>query len=229
MNWLALFSNGKTNDKGRPIISNYQNMPTELNKMIHKKCTGSNSCEYEEYYEDSKKVEGKYYCKTHECVVESSEKNVTELVSSFEDGICLCHNRVGRKEIANLFDIEHMTGDFVSRDKSDKFIYPTTNVWFVSCNENAEIRLSGTNDGLTFQFNPTFGFVYAPYMTFTAKAAGDEGGLRLAGGLIVSDLLLNDRYAYVYIAPERNYAELLGEDYVPLTPHGNRSWRKYGY
>ena len=66
-------------------------------------------------------------------------------------------------------------------------------------------------------------------MTFTAKAAGDEGGLRLAGGLIVSDLLLNDRYAYVYIAPERNYAELLGEDYVPLTPHGNRSWRKYGY
>ena len=229
MNWLALFSNGKTNDKGRPIISNYQNMPTELNKMIHKKCTGSNSCEYEEYYEDSKKVEGKYYCKTHECVVESSEKNVTELVSSFEDGICLCHNRVGRKEIANLFDIEHMTGDFVSRDKSDKFIYPTTNVWFVSCNENAEIRLSGTKDGLTFQFNPTFGFVYAPYMTFTAKAAGDEGGLRLAGGLIVSDLLLNDRYAYVYIAPERNYAELLGEDYVPLTPHGNRSWRKYGY
>lgn len=228
MNWLALLSAG-TDGKGHPYINDYQGMPTKVDKMVHKSCTGSNACDYEEYYEDGKKVEGKYYCKTHECVVESSEESVAALVASFEDGVCLCHNRVGRKEIANLYSIDSMTGDFVNRDKSDKFIYPTTNVWFVSCNENAEIRMSTTKDGTSFQYNPTFGFVYAPYMTFTAKGAGNEGGLRLAGGLIVSDLLLNDRYAYVYISPEMNYADLLGKDAVPLLPQGNRSWRKYGY
>lgn len=228
MNWLALLST--YNDaKGHPALGDYQGMPTKVDKMIHKRCTGSNKCEYEEYYEDSKKVEGKYYCKTHECVVESTAASVADLVASFEDGICPCHNRVGRKEIAGAFDLDSLTGDFVSRDDADKFIYPTTNLWIVSCNENAEIRMSTTKDGTTFQYNPTFGFVYAPYMTFTAKAAGDEGGLRLAGGLIVSDLLLNDRYAYLYISPETNYADLIGENAVPLTPQGNRSWRKYGY
>lgn len=229
MNWLALLSNSN-DSKGHPNAGNYQGMPTAVNKMIHKSCTGSNKCEYEDYYEDSKKVEGKYYCKTHECVVESTAATVADLVASFEDGVCPCHNRVGRKEIAEAYNFDSLSvsEDFVSRDDAGNFIYPTTNLWIVSCNENAEIRMSTTKDGTTFQYNPTFGFVYAPYMTFTAKAAGNEGGLRLAGGLIVSDLLLNDRYAYLYISPETNYADLIGE-YIPLTPQGNRSWRKYGY
>ena len=89
--------------------------------------------------------------------------------------------------------------------------------------------MSTTIQNVGIQGNATFGFVYAPYMTYSSAALSSGNGLRMVGGLIVSDLILNDRYAYVYVAPDRNYAELLGDNAVPLPQQGNRTWRKYGY
>lgn len=216
MNWQALLGMNPS-------------MVDGISKCVHTNCAGGTACEYSANGPDGKKIDGGFWCKTHECKVESDAKDVSELVSSFVDGVCLCYNRVGRKEIDKNFNLSALTGDYVDRDASGNFVYPNTNVWFVSCDENAEIRMSTTIQNVGIQGNATFGFVYAPYMTYSSAALSSGNGLRMAGGLIVSDLILNDRYAYVYVAPDRNYAELLGDNAIPLTPQGNRTWRKYGY
>lgn len=224
MNWFALLQDGTS--KGLPIIGERASMPTAVNALIHKTCTGSHKCEYTQYKDGVKLEDGQWWCETHEYLVESTATTADELI---EDDVCPCVNRVGRKEIANRFNLNSLTGDFVSRDSAGNFIYPTTNLWFVSCDENAQIRMAQTKNNNSIMYNTTFGFVYAPYMTFVAKSPSNEGGLRLAGGLIVSDLLLNDRYAYIYVAPEINYSDLIGNNADVLMPQGNRSWRKYGY
>ncbi len=224
MNWFALLADGTSN--GLPVIGARDSMPKAVNKMVHKTCTGSHKCEYTQTKDGKKLEDGYWWCETHEYLVESTAATADELI---EDGVCPCVNRVGRKEIASSFNLDSFTGDLVSRDSAGNFIYPTTNLWFVSCDENAQIRMAQTKNNDHIMYNTTFGFVYAPYMTFVAKSPSAEPGLRLAGGLIVSDLLLNDRYAYIYIAPEINYSELIGTNTDWLTPQGNRSWRKYGY
>lgn len=216
MNWQALLGMNPS-------------MVDGISKCIHKNCAGGTACEYSASGPDGKKIDGGFWCKTHECKIESDANDVSELVSSFVDGVCPCYNRVGRKEIDKNFNLTALTGDNVDRDSSGNFVYPNTNVWFVSCDENAEIRMSTTIQNVGIQGNATFGFVYAPYMTYSSAALSSGNGLRMVGGLIVSDLILNDRYAYVYVAPDRNYAELLGDNAIPLTPQGNRTWRKYGY
>ncbi len=216
MNWQAL-------------LGMNPGMVDKISQCVHTNCAGGTACEYSANGPDGKKIDGGFWCKTHECKIESDAKDVSELVGSFVDGVCPCYNRVGRKEIDKNFNLSALTGDYVDRDASGNFVYPNTNVWFVSCDENAEIRMSTTIQNVGIQGNATFGFVYAPYMTYSSAALSSGNGLRMVGGLIVSDLVLNDRYAYVYVAPDRNYSELLGDSATPLPPQGNRTWRKYGY
>lgn len=94
------------------------------------------------------------------------------------------------------------------------------NVYLISDSEFADIDL---NAPMSF-FG---GFVYAPYMTFKT-IGGNEGGqgIAIAGGLIVSDYILDDKRGYMFFKPSIDISELFDEYLAPIT---KREWKKASY
>lgn len=318
-NWFYLLGGTVTQD-GDMLKYSYITSSIEStiinNQFIHVKCDGATKCDVDgtlKTYTDfnGKEAQG-YYCKTHECYVKEKDP---------VDGKCGCENHVGRKEIdaylaKNSFkyhdkhypktnaEIATDTEYGLNVDKNGDFIYPTVNVWLVSKDNNADIRLTSTlgkilkydatppsdttttvtdADGTetttkvhttisekggkriitvtttvtikyvdgtstttttteTFedrkigfvQSNTFMGYVYAPYMSFAADAGsgGGAGGTRVVGGLIVSDVKVNDWNSYIFCIPEKTYAEIgslstLSEDNPGK--QGDVSWRVYGH
>lgn len=223
MNWYALLS-GKYSGSSRAELEQFIHTDYNTYPCVYTD-TDDNGNRVYITDSDNNKVAG-YWCTTHKCVVE-------------DDDPSLCVDRVGRQEIDAYLATHTLTSDFIDyvdvdndgtfNASIDTFIYPTTNLWLVSCDENADIRLSNTKDGSSVIGDNYFGFVYAPYMTYSAMTFVNSAGFRMAGGLIVSDFVLSDYYAYLYIKPEINYTELIGDDAINLSSSGDVSWRKYGY
>ena len=118
--------------------------------------------------------------------------------------------------------------------------YIHNNIFLVTVDKNVSME---------FEVMQTFfaGFVYAPYMTFTASGGGGQGGM--LGGIIVSDYTMpqtSNTYVctvpydyYFRFVPEgsseeerKKYMEKLMADAGCTTSLGAanaRTWRKYGY
>ncbi len=82
--------------------------------------------------------------------------------------------------------------------------------------------------------NIFMGYIYAPYMSFSGDAGPTQttwGGVRLVGGLIVSDVKLHDWNEYIFCIPEKSYVDI--GDLDDLENIGNvedsGSWHIYGY
>ena len=94
-----------------------------------------------------------------------------------------------------------------------KIIYPTVNIFLVSCDESANIRLSVMEDGSSVIQNSFFGYIYAPYMTFNAYRANQGGGMvRLLGGMTVSDYIIDDSMSMIACWPEKMPEDLMSDD-----------------
>ncbi|MCH5205521.1 MAG: hypothetical protein J1F09_01125 [Oscillospiraceae bacterium] len=125
-----------------------------------------------------------------------------------------CVNHVGRKEIDDYLATHSAVAANMNRDSSGNIIYPTTNIFLVSCSESANIRLGyKANSTDALMQNGFFGYIYAPYMTFKGVDDGAGGGMvRLMGGLCVSDYIIDSSISMVACWPEKLPTDLMGED-----------------
>ncbi len=191
------------------------NMPDKVRKMIHS-ADGCTDCADPAKPEDNKYVECKnsngdkgYTCSIHGGFVEAETKPTT----------CQCTGRIEKDEFPEYY-------------YEGELQRPNVNIFLVSCSESADIQIGclkyplggkvGVNE------NVYYGYVYAPYMTYMDKSDGNGGGLKSAGGIIVSDYIMAGYYEYVYAKPDQSIEEIVGKDFDPVTPNANRSWRIHG-
>lgn len=135
--------------------------------------------------------------------------------SGFEKGAC--NNRLD-KEAVNTYCAS-------SGIALPDGIYPKCDIFLVSSEESSEIRLANDLAGNAIMHNGFYGFIYAPYMTFKAEGNSGSGGLRLCGGLIVSDYVINDFLSMANLYPTKMPDELMGESSERMTGLAAKSWK----
>lgn len=246
-NWFVLLG-GTINQNGG--VTWYNNVPMKTGTMatttvgfIHDECDETcSTCSYtvcagEESEEECPLCHKKYgyvECAKHEhkfqvCLNDDLDGDgvATDKCAKYQD--CgLCKNRVGRAEIDSY--LSYHPSYEIKMEKADdgSLIYPTTNIFLVSCEESADIRLSSTLGGVTIMQNAFYGYVYAPYMTFKGYGNNAGGGMvRMCGGMTVSDSILDDSMSYMACWPEKLPTELMGADCLndPLSGYGNFGWK----
>lgn len=158
-------------------------------------------------YEPEKKADGKYY---GVCANRIEPSTVTTKVNSVTASSPLWASTL--KE----------AGD------GTNWYMPNNNIFLVSCEESADIRLSNTVGGVTIMQNGFFGFIYAPYMTFKAYGNNAGGGyVRFCGGMIVSDYIIRDSMSFLTCYPDQLPESLMSEAdrQTALPPLASKSWK----
>lgn len=121
-----------------------------------------------------------------------------------------------------------MYSTLVAAGDGTDWYMPNNNIFLVSCEESADIRLSTTIGGETIMQNGFFGFIYAPYMTFKAYGNNAGGGyVRFCGGMIVSDYILRDSMSFLTCYPDQLPENLMSETdrNSVLDPLASKSWK----
>lgn len=93
------------------------------------------------------------------------------------------------------------------------------NILLISDDKNAEIDMQASKSFFS-------GYIYAPYMTFRT-IGGSSSGMAMAGGLIVSDYVLDDRRGYIFVAPTFDISGLMGG--AALESMTTRDWKRSLY
>lgn len=155
-------------------------------------------------------------CERHEYSFLYCPKCEESLKDSKFAGKCL--NRVGRQEIDKYLAENPDIAARMEKDADGNLIYPTTNIFIVSSEESADIRMSITKKGELVGSNTFFGYIYAPYMTFKGYGSNQGGGeLRFFGGATVSDFIFQDAMSFATCWPEK-----LPEELMSTTCHKNK-------
>ena len=115
----------------------------------------------------------------------------------------LCTSRIHRKAIKDAVD--NLSTEWKDRLKASgdgtNWYYPNNNIFLVSCDESADIRLATDRDGNAFDKSSLWGFVYAPYMTY--KGMGDGAGwVVFCGGMVVADYVIKNYDIYLACYPD---------------------------
>lgn len=203
-------------------------------QFIHRDCKEGDGCSYTE--EDSSRTcaacDGKL--KTVTCDVHGTvDTYCPNCQPNRMNNVGKCSNRIGKKEIDSYLMSHGSIKDKMMGDDG-KTIYPNVNIFLVSCDENADIRLSSraasknTEDPEVFIQNGFFGYVYAPYVTFKAGPSNSGGGMvRFLGGLTVSDYIIDDSYTMLSCWPDKLPEDLMGEESFKnkLPGIGTKSWK----
>ncbi|MDE7229054.1 MAG: hypothetical protein K2N56_01110 [Oscillospiraceae bacterium] len=198
-------------------------------KYIHRDCKAGDGCVYTETTSTNKcgSCEGKMKvvnCSVHGKLNEFCPTCQPEKKNNHAGD---CANHVGRTEIdAYLATNSTMKTRMTGSD--GKIIYPTTNIFLISCDESANIRLSIMSDGTNIIQNSFFGYVYAPYMTFKAYGNNAGGGMvRLMGGMTVSDYVIDDSMSMIACWPEKMPNDLMSDECKQnkLDGFDNKGWK----
>ncbi len=235
LDWAVL---GKlmTFTKGSDVVT-YNAMldaATLITPYIHNDCA---ACTYTKAKDETNKELDYYVCSVHKDAVidEDTYKNYDAASDP-----CLCHGMVMKDKItaatkdsiATQFEAAE---DLVQRAGLASYQYEddtaNVNLWVVSVAESADIQIGVsikedvTGTSCKVMDNKFFGYIYAPYMTYLAIGAGGNG-IKVCGGVIVSDYVLNGSEGYYFIKPSKNLREIAGG--ISLNPSGSREWRVIG-
>lgn len=226
--WYVL-GGGVENDNHGHIYTINNTSDVLLDQFIHSECKSGDGCSYTEKKSTNKcsscESEMKYAeCSVHGALTEFCPNCQPAKVGNHEGE---CVNHVGRKEIdAYLTSRPALKERMMGSD--GKLIYPTANIFLVSCDESANIRLSVMEDGSSVIQNSFFGYIYAPYMTFKAYRANQGGGMvRLLGGMTVSDYIIDDSMSMIACWPEKMPTDLMSDECKQNKLDGiaNRGWK----
>lgn len=210
-------------------------------KFVHRACTDGDGCEYtEKVLTENCKSCGKplseVECSLHGKVktyCPSCDPNEVDPDTGKADYTGICKNRVDKPEVDKYLNSNPSIKSMMT-DSKGKIVYPNVNIFLVSCDENANIRISArmgatpNDDAAPFMQNSYFGFVYAPYMTFKAKGDGSGGGMvKMMGGLTVSDYIIEDSYSIISCWPDKFPEDLMHSDSFknPLEGNADKSWK----
>lgn len=202
----------------------------DFEQFVHKVCKTGDGCEYSEIDSESKcaycdnpvKI---IHCKVHDDLREFCPNCHPELVDNHEGA---CKDHVDRLAIDSYLAAHSDIMSKMEKDADGKIIYPTTNIFLVSADESASIRLSSFATGGSFMQNGFFGFIYAPYMTFKGYGNNQGGNLvRLMGGMTVSDYILDDSMSFLACWPEKMPSELMNDESKKTKLDGvvKKSWK----
>lgn len=124
----------------------------------------------------------------------------------------LCANRVERSAVASAVGNLDSTWQSLLKESGDgtTWYYPNTNIFLVSCDESADIRLAYDQDGAAFSNSSFWGFVYAPYMTYKGMGNG-SGWTVFGGGMIVADYIIKNFDIYIACYPDQLPEDLMNE------------------
>ncbi len=201
--------------------------------FVHRYCEAGDGCEYE--HKDSTKTcplcSGKLeqcICKTHGLV----DTYCPNCQASRALAVGKCVNRIGIKEI-DTYLASHSDIKERMKDSKGKVIYPNVNNFLVSCDENAQFMFSKMvpekpdETARILMGNTYFGYIYAPYMTFKAGPTDNGGGLKMVGGLTVSDYVIDGSYKLIACWPDKMPEDIMSEesfDHI-LGDIGSKSWK----
>lgn len=229
-----------------PITAIGNDSALKASQFIHKSCKKGDGCKYTMYTSSEK-----CSLEEHKDVFKIGVKCDPHGKTSVSEVCPLCHESEAMK-IANLtgeningnnpehkkdytkgvcdYRIDHeIVDDYYSNhpiERPTHDTYPNVNIYLVSCDESADIRIGYSLTGGPVMANGLYGFIYAPYMTFKAK--GNSGGTsnKLCGGLIVSDFSFDDTYFVTNCYPDKMPWELMGESSGDeLLALADRSWK----
>lgn len=229
-NWWVLAGGTISDNNGEKIYSRVE-YKDNLAQFVHRECGGSDDeCSYEENNSDKECLicGGKkkaVTCERHEYTFYYCPKCEKSLKENDFCGQCL--NRVGRQELDKYLANHSDIAARMEKDSNGKLVYPTVNIFLVSVEESADIRLSITRNGDTIIQNAFFGFIYAPYMTFKGYGSNSGGGyIRFFGGATVSDFIFQDSMSFVTCWPEKIPDDLMSETSKAQKLSGaNKSWK----
>lgn len=143
-----------------------------------------------------------------------------------------CVNHVDRKAIDKFLSSHSSIKKQIENMHGGTFVYPNVNIFLISCDENASIRMSSKDNGVTEDptniiQNVFFGYIYAPYMTFRAGPSNTGGGMiRFMGGLTVSDYIIDDSYSILSCWPDKIPEELMSsESFKNVLTGVSKSWK----
>ncbi len=141
----------------------------------------------------------------------------------------LCANRVERSAVDTAvagLDATWQSRLIASGDGTDWY-YPTNNIFIVSCDESADIRLASDVNGNRFVKQALFGFVYAPYMTYKGEGGNGAGWVIFCGGMIVSDYIISEFDVYLACYPELLPQDLMNAQnrQEMLDPIAPKTWK----
>lgn len=223
MGWFFLLGGKYTTKNGNAYfdrtnleIANKSTIDTLLSKVLHEtyfngsknSCT---SCTYEETTND--KGDKVFQC-TNPDHTATYQTQPTK---------CHCEGYIEKNKVLSYASSK---GIDLSYDGMTQM--PNVNIYVESCSESADMQF-GSMLGSQIQNDLFFGYVYAPYMTYVDLDVSEGGGgVRMVGGLIVSDYVISGFYQYVYCRPDKSISEVVGGNWEPLTPTGSRVWRTFG-
>lgn len=169
-------------------------------------------------------------CSVHEYTIKYCPKCDPNAINRDSDDkpTALCNNRVDRQAIDTYLAANSSIAAKMEKDINGDLVYPTTNIFLVSCDESASIRISTKLNNSAVIQNAFFGYIYAPYMTFKSYGENAGGGfIRFCGGMTVSDYVIATNMAFLSCWPERLPTELMGQECFDNQLNGiaSRGWK----
>ncbi len=178
--------------------------------LIHDNCKGGDGCSYttatstnkcgvcnKEFVDITCSEHGKVNSFCPDCQ-EYIQDKLTKF-SSGGEGFCGC--RID-KDKADAFLNSHNDIKTAISDATG-VIYPNVNIYLVSISEGSDLRFATDINGTAIMQNSFYGYIYAPYVTYKAIGSSGSGCPRFIGGLLVSDYVINDNYAFLACYPDK--------------------------
>ncbi len=186
-------------------LYNNTSASSQMVPYIHNDCTDGDGCTYTTK-PSTKKCANNHNMVTASCSVHGDVETYCPTCqpdkAAKTSGWCTYHvNKTKVDEYYNAISDPNEKERWKGTDGD--IVYPTTNIFLVSCDESADMRFAKAANGTEISKNALFGFVYAPYMTYRAAGGNNTGFVKLCGGLIVGDYDIKGTNSYLGLYPEK--------------------------
>lgn len=230
--WYVLGGGIESDIGGGRIVYNKTTITDDVPRVvsyIHRDCYDGDGCVYSEVDSTGKCDTCGSTLKNIKCTIHGTLETYCPTCTPEKGGdhTGACKDHVDRKKIKEVLEANP---SMMSRmvDSEGEIIYPTTNIFLVSCDESSEIRMAlmKNDEDKSIIENSFFGYIYAPYMTFKAQGTSAGGSVRYLGGMTVSDYIFSDSSVTIGCWPERMPSEIAGKDGMgTLTPIATKRWK----
>ena len=163
-------------------------------------------------------------CSKHDIEVTYCPKCEMSYVQDLEGNYKICKDHIDPSAVKNKAG----NSTEYNRDKTtNEVIIPTTNIYFVSCDESANFNFGYRPDGKTFlTSNSTVGYVYAPYITFFANTGGSgNDAVKFMGGMTVSDYNFLSDQTFIMCVPDKSPTDLMDPDDLKQKFKVSKDWK----